>query len=75
VLETFRILSRVVGAKPVADVQWIPTYRQLAPDRGWPIQGDSSLRTRRAELVTAHKLGEAGTVYIGKRKHTLWRLV
>jgi hypothetical protein len=63
---------------PVADVEWIEGYKQKRWVRDWPMQPDSGLRTRRDELTRRptgqRRVVEAGSRYIGKRRHTLWRV-
>jgi hypothetical protein len=55
----------------VADVEWIPRYKRDLT-HGWPKQSDSGLRSRRADLVRAGRVKEAGETKIGTRNHTLW---
>lgn len=62
------------GREGAADVELVERYKRLRWEKQWPPLTDSSIRTRRSELVDK-KLNEIGEKRIGRRMHTVWAVL
>lgn len=69
ILETFRTFG------PLSDVELVALYDELASARSWPLQSESGIRSRRAELVGRGLVVPVGkTKLVSGRKAIVWGL-
>lgn len=70
------VLELLSRPDALSDVGLVEEYRRLQADRDWPVQSESGLRTRRAELVSRELVERIGTIRLPSgRNAATWRAV